>query len=359
MPGLETVAGEGDFGARASGASAHMRYQTALSLTLLAALCLTFAGLAAAARLTPVIDNHVAREETLQRLTDGIFLYDDGYIDDGDYVLVGQLQQDDHTRGGVYFIGSSQTRAAIMPWRLPAAEQALIRNYSIGDLRHRDLRFYLRSLVEEHGLLSAGGENVTIFLELSPAMTRPQDYAATSYVSHVFTRQRFYTYDGELGIHRAPMSFVERWVRLQRVDVYRFLRVLFLARSRVKLFTPEQQSPQAVSFGATWSEALASETAELAATLDYLRERNVRVRAIFPPTGTWIEAQPYEAEYRRVVTPLLAERGIPVVDQSDFLQDYEFGDDWHATYSGQLRLHEADRQLALTALEEMDLAPPR
>lgn len=357
MTGLEGAARKPGLGvrSRAFGVVSEMRHQAALSLTLLATLCLTFAGLATAAHFTPAIDAHVAREEAIQRLTDGIFLYDDGYLDDGDYVLVGLLQFDQHAQGGVYFIGSSQTRTAIMPWRLPAGEQALIHNYAIGDLRHRDMRLYLRSLVEEHGLLSAGGENVTVFLELSPAMARPKDYEQISYVSHVFTRQGFYTYDGQQGIHRVQMSPIERFLRLQRIHVHRLLRIQLLRPSRVKLFTPEQQSELALDLGAAWRESLASESGELAETLDYLQQQNVRVRAVFRPSGAWIDALPYEADYRAAVMPLLAERGVPVIDQGDFLEEYEFGDDWHATYSGQLRLHEADRALALQALEEMGL----
>ncbi len=357
MSAVESVSVErgAKTGKRVGGAS--LRMQAGLSLLLLVAFCMTFAALAAAARLSPVIANHVAREEALQRLTDGIFLYDAGYVDDADYVLVEQLQRDNHRSGGVYFIGSSQTRTAIMPWRLPAGEREFIHNYSIGDLRHGDLRFYIRALVEEHGLLRAGGENVTLFLELSPAMARPKDYAAVSYVSHVFTRHQLYTYDEEQGIHRVRMSPIEKFLRLQRIHVHRFLRILFGAPSRVKLFTPEQQSPAPLRLEPDWRPAMMREVDELAATIDYLQARNVHVRAIFPPSGSWIEALPYEAAYREAVLPVVAARGVPVIDRSDLLQDYEFGDDWHPTYSGQQRLHEADRALALEALQQMGISP--
>lgn len=333
-------------------------HQVRLSLLLLAAACATFAAIAAAAHLTPVIDNHVAREVAQQQLTDSIFLYDDGYLDDGDYVLIGQLQRDDHSRGGVYFIGSSQTRTAIMPWRLPPDEQRLIHNYAIGDVRHRELGFYLRSLVEEHGLLRAGGDNVTVFLELSPALAAPKNYEENlSYVRHLFTRHGFYSYDAEQGIHRAPMSPLERFVRLQRVHAHRFLRILVFSPTRVKPLTPSQQTLQAFNPGPGWREALAREVQELGAGVDYLQERGVHVRAIFRPSASWIDTLPYEAEYRDAVTPVLAARGVALTDQSDLLDDREIGDDWHATASGQARLHEADRALARAALEDMGLSP--
>jgi hypothetical protein len=329
-----------------------------LSLLMLATICLTFAAIAAAAHLTPVIDNHVAREVALQQRTDRIFLYDDGYIDDGDYVLIGQLQNDNHSSGGVYFIGSSQTRTAIMPWRLPANEQRLIHNYAIGDVRHRELRFYLRSLVEEHDLLRAGGARVTVFLELSPALAAPKNYQENlSYVRHLFIRHGFYTYDAEQGIHRVPMSPLERLVRLQRVHAHRFLRILLFSPTRVKPFTPSQQTLQAFNPGPGWRASLARETEELGASIDYLQQRGVHVQAILRPSGSWIDTPSYEAQYREAVTPVLAARGVPVIDQSDFLDDREIGDDWHATATGQARLHEADMALALTALEDMGLSP--
>jgi hypothetical protein len=342
---------------RSDGAIGDFLHQVRLSLLMLVASCLTFAAIAAAAHLTPVIDNHTAHEVAQQRLTDSIFLYDDGYLDDGDYVLIGQLQHDDHSSGGVYFIGSSQTRTAIMPWRLPANEQRLIHNYAIGDVRHRELRFYLRSLVEEHDLLRAGGENVTVFLELSPALAAPKNYREPlSYVRHLFTRHGFYSYDAEQGIHRVPMSPLERFVRLQRVHAHRFLRILLFSPTRVKPFTPSQQTLQSFNPDPGWRESLARETQELAASVDYLQERGVHVQAILRPSGSWIDTLPYEAEYREALTPVLAARGVTVIDQSNFLDDREIGDDWHAIASGQARVHEADRALALRALEDMGLS---
>jgi hypothetical protein len=206
--------------------------------------------------------------------------------------------------------------------------------------------------------LRAGGEKVTVFLELSPALAAPKNYAEPlSYVRHLFIRHGFYSYDAEQGIHRAPMSPPERFIRLQRIHAHRFLRILFFSPTRVKRFTPSQQTLQAFDPGPGWREALARETEELGASVDYLQERGVHVQAIMRPSGSWIDTPPYEAEYRQAVTPVLAARGVPVIDQSDFLRDHEIGDDWHATASGQARLHEADRALALAALAEMGTSP--
>ena len=332
-----------------------LRAQFALSLVLLATLCLVFAGVVWAARHTPVIADHIAREQAQQRTENLVFLYDNGYVDDSDYVLVDLLQHDDHSRGGVYFIGDSQSRAAIMPWLLPAAEQRLIHNYSLGDLRHRDQRFFFRTLIEEFGLLEAGAENVTIFMGVSFYMARDKDYSEESYVSAVFKRHGFYTYDAEAGVHRVAMSPLERFVRLQRVQANRFLRILFLSPSRVKPFDPETQNPQAEAQGENWRAAMDAELREFEALLDDLQARNVRLRVIMRPNGSWVDAHPYERTYRALVEPMLAARHIPLIDQTDLLADAEFGDAEHARSSGQMRLHEIDRQLAHEALAEMGI----
>ena len=126
---------------------------------------------------------------------------------------------------------------------------------------------------------------------------------------------------------------------------------------RERLAFAPQQTLQAFNPGPGWRESLARETEELGASVDYLQERGVHVQAILRPSGSWIDMPPYEAEYREAVTPVLAARGVPVIDQSNFLDDREIGDDWHATASGQARVHEVDRALARRALEDMGLSP--
>lgn len=337
-------------------------YRLFLSGLLLAAIVGAAAGVGALAGSTTVIARHVTSEDDLHKSSNGVHFYDGGYADDGDFLLLGELPRETYVDGGVYFLGSSETRASIMPWILPDAEQQLINNYAVGDLRHREVDSFLRMLVEERGLLHAGANKTTIVLPLYYPLARQKDLSVSidRYVELLFERHRLYTYDWVDGIHDARPSSVERWLRVQRDRANRFLQILVTNPSRVRPFRPSEQWMRdhlIEVMGENWEAVMDDELAHLGRTLDYLDEKAVRVVLLYPPTGSWHDALPYDAAYREKLSRLTAERGLPAADFSDFLSDDEFGDDMHARYSGQLRLHEAYRQLALDQLDIMGTRP--
>jgi hypothetical protein len=321
---------------------------------MLAALC--FAGLSVLllAHFTPVIGKHVERELAQLRATNGLYYFDDGYTDEGDYVLIGQLPQDDYARGGVYFLGSSEMNTALMPWELTPAERRLIHNYSIGDLRHTDARHYVRMMVEENDLLQGSGNKTTVILGLSFQMARKQEGAM--YVADLFHRHGLYTYDWAKGIHRAPLPSFKRYLILERDRANRFLRILFLSPSRVRITgdsDAKKREHMLRVMDGDWQSVMRKEVQELAALIDYLQARNVRVKALLPPSGTWQDELPYEAAYREMVRPILEARKVSVTDFGNLLSDEEFMDAIHARYVGQVKVHEAYRGVALQALAEM------
>ena len=228
------------------------RDQLKLSFAVLVALCVTILSIVLLANFSPVIPSYVAREAQRHRDINGVSLHNGGYVDAGDEVLVGQLEHADHRNGGVFFIGDSQSRTAIMPWLLPPGEQALIRNYSIGGLGHRQLQLYVRSLVEDFGLLDAGGDKVAIFLGVSHHMTEDTDYRSCRFVCHLFQRHGFFTYDGEKGILRVKMSRAEHFIRLQGIRAQNFLRILLLSPRDVVPATREDQKPSKQEFSKEW-----------------------------------------------------------------------------------------------------------
>ena len=94
------------------------------SLMLLVAASATWAGAVALGRHTPIVQNFIASELDEQRRTNGALQYHGGYVDDGDFLLMGEVAHADYSRGGVYFFGSSETRTTIKPWELPPGERA-------------------------------------------------------------------------------------------------------------------------------------------------------------------------------------------------------------------------------------------
>jgi hypothetical protein len=326
---------------------------------MVAAACLTCLAVGLAAHYSPVIDNHIESDLERQREINGMYFYSGGYVDGGDNVLLGQVARADFSRGGVYFIGASETAISIRPWELPPEEQALIHNYSLGDLRHRDVLHYVRSLVEDHGLLQAGGEKTTIILGLSYQMTRGRDFALEKdrYVPTLFERHGFYTYDVEGGVHLAPMTPAERFLRAERIYANGFLQIFLQPKSEVKV---RKQTPQefhdylSEAMGPDWLANLEEEVRYIGETIDYLQARGVRVRAIYPPMASWQQGLPFDAAYRERLKPILEARNVPVSDFKDLLPDDDFGDAIHARYTGELKMHNAYRKLALKALADME-----
>lgn len=338
------------------------RAQTAISLLMAAMFCAAAAGSVWLARATPVIAENLAREEALHRQSNGVLFYNGGYIDDGDFVLLSELPSADFSSGGVVFIAASEMRTTIMPWRLPPAERALIHNFALGDMRHREVRHFVRTLVEEEGLLEAGGDRTTIILGLSHLMARAKDLSVPldRYTQQLFERHRLYAYDWDEGIHRTNISGIERALRLGRDEANRFWRALIERPSTVRPYPASREwriNHTHAVMGEAWQANMAAEIADLAATIDYLQARNVRVLALYPPVGTWQDEMPYERAYRAMVTPMLHARGVPLADFSGFLDDDDFGDDVHVRYEAQLKVHEAYRALALEHLDAMGARP--
>ncbi len=335
------------------------RTQLWLSTALLCALCLACLTVALLAHFSPVMKNYVASQLELQRRINGGYLYNGGYADWGDYLLVGQLPDADYSRGGVYFMGTSNTVTSVMPWMLDPAEQKLIHNYSLPGVNHREAFYFLRSLVEEQGLLRAGGERTTVFLGLFHSMAREKRglLLGDDQIPLLFPRHGFYRFDKQEGIHLVRMVAPVRFLRRERVYANRFLRVLTTWPNDV--VPARDREPEYYirmtrrAMGPHWQEDMQEQLSYLAAMLDYLQERNVHVRVILPPYRSIHDSLPFAAEYREQVLPLLATRRIPVLDFSHLLPDDEFVDRTHYRYTGQLQVHHLYRELALRALAEM------
>ncbi len=328
--------------------------QRHLSITMSAAVMLTILVVVLLARFTPIIENHVQRELASVEATNGLYYFDNGYRDEGDYVLLGQLLRDDYSRGGVYFIGSSEMNTGLMSWALTAAERRLIRNYSIGDMRHSEIRHYVRMLVEDNDLLQAGGGRTTVILGLTFQQARQK--GEEMYVRDLFHRHGLYAYDRTQGIRQLPLSPLDREYKLARDLANRFLRIVFFSPSRVRVVPDSRAFMYEHMHGVMageWRSVMQSEVAELAATIDYLQSHGVRVWALYPPMGTWQDEMPYDAAYREMVAPVLDSRDVPLTDFGDLLRDDEFMDALHARYRGQVKIHDAFHALALRALRDM------
>ena len=322
-------------------------------------LCATFALTAYLAQSTSAIADFAKEEIQRVKATNGVYLYDAGYVDDADFLLLGQIPHDDYSRGGVYFIGDSKMVVSMMPWRLTPQEHRLIHNYSIGALRHDEERDLFRMLVEECGFLRAGGAHTTVFLDISYYLARPKTAAVR--LDYYVQRHGLYTYSPGRGMHRADIAPLERFLSVQRDYAQRFLAiVLHLRPSRVAGPAPWSQNREGRVLGDDWHVVMKKEVGDLAALLDYLKSRGVHVVAIYPPSATWDDNMPYEPAYYKLVGPILKDRAIPVIDQRNLFPDSRFSDAAHLSYSAALKVHQSNLDAARRALADMGtpLAPP-
>lgn len=327
-----------------------------LPLILAAVTSLTYAAVLALAHWSPIIPSFVNREISRLQSTNGVYLYDAGFVDDADYVLLGQVPVDDRSQGGVYFIGDSELNVALQPWRLSPEERRLIHNYSMGALRHHDVRQLVQMLVEDFDLLRAGGDHTTIFLGLSYYLARPPVPGAN--LAYYVERHGLYSYDHDGGMHPVHLSRIERFFLTERDYAQRVLGIATaLRRSRVWPPDPAAKTGESRRLSGDWRAAMREEVRELEALLDYLQEQGVRVVAILPPSGSWDDNLPYERAYRRLIEPVVRSHHVDVIDEGDLLSDEEFADGNHPTYAASMRLHQLHRQAALRALGEMGMSP--
>jgi len=335
--------------------------QFRISLLLLVAVGSAWIAVLLVARMSPLMARHLDRERQQHRAMNGVYEFTNGYLDFGEYVLLDRVPRDDHSRGGVYFIGASDTMISIMPWELPPQEGSLIHNYAIADLSHREALYFLRNLIEEQNLLQAGAERVTVMLGLFYHMTREkrQGKVEDEYVPMLFRRHGLYTFDPDEGIRTVPMTRAGRFVRREHVYAKRFLRVALGS----SLVLPAQD-PDAAEYGRQWTrlmgpnwrQEMEAQMEELTKLLDFLRRRGVRVRVILPPHGSWHHHLPFPAAYREKLLPILECRNVPITDLSHLLPDADFGDSMHVRYSGQSKVHSRYRDLALQAIADMGIS---
>ncbi|MDX2236225.1 MAG: hypothetical protein NW203_01560 [Hyphomonadaceae bacterium] len=341
-----------------------------LSLLLLAAASATWAGAVALGRHTPIVRNFIAAELEEQRRTNGALQYHGGFVDDGDFLLMGEVAQADYSRGGVYFFGSSETRTTIKPWELAPGERALIHNYSIADVRHREVYFFIRMLIEERGLLQAGAGRTSIILPTYYFMGRIKDPKVRlweDYVEKLFERHGEYAYDWDSGIHVRPVSEAERAVRRWRDEAHRFMQIATGARR--SLVYPGLRDDAEVAalvgreFPPEWRGIMDEELDYFERTLDYLADKGVRVVVLFPPLAPVHDTMPYRGAYQRDVARILTGRTVRIADYRDVfppapIETNRFiADHVHMRYAGQERLHAAYRDLALDELRLMNIAP--
>ncbi|MCI0622769.1 MAG: hypothetical protein L0387_14100 [Acidobacteria bacterium] len=126
---------------------------------------------------------------------------------------------------------------------------------------------------------------------------------------NVFRRYGRYQFDPRKGLRLVPTSSCVEFIRREWVYAHRFLHVTLTWPNRVhpvaRLDRADEKARMTRMMGARWRENMQGQMVHLAALLDYLLARKVRVQIVLSPYPAWHEEMPFPAAYREMVTPIL------------------------------------------------------
>lgn len=334
------------------------------SLAILATVIASCSSLVLLAHNDTVLNWFHNRQLAKWHSTNSSYEFNRGFIDFNGRMVYDEFERADYSKGGAYFIGSSNVVTSIMCWELPPEQRQLIHNYGLGGANYTQQFALIRFLVEQKGLLQAGGDKTTVVLGLLFAIAAGGDNRANvGFLQALFARHGLYNVDNE-GIHPVPMPALVRWLLLEKARATNFLHYAIMHNVfRVKPPITEKQKkvyPQFYSLpfvGGTEPKML-NEIAQIGAMIDYLHARNVRVIAYFTPLGSWFRND-YEpaSTFRRLATDVCAKKRVELIDLESFLTDEEFFDGLHPNYTGQKKIHPVLAGIAIENLHRTGALP--
>ena len=277
------------------------------------------------------------------------------FIDPASRTLLQDIPEADYSRGGVVLIGSSSLHSALMGWKLPAEQHNRIWNYAVGGATLTDQANLLHYLVEERGLLAAGGEKTLVVLGLFYGdAVRGDEWKFGGIFVNVCKRYGLFEYARDSGVRPATHSAIERVLRTELAICSNFIETLCTSlrlgpglrvgvRPEFPAASPRDRRRYARIWsewmGPDWEPAMQSELQALADLIDYLQARDARVSATLLPLGSWHFDQPYAHAFEQRVLSVCESRSVSVTNLSGFLDDSEFADIAHPNFAGSSRLH--------------------
>jgi hypothetical protein len=277
-----------------------------------------------------------------------------------------QPPQTDYSKGGVYFLGASCVKFSTKLWELPPDLQALIHNYGMPAANHKSESVLLRYLIDERGMLKAGGaKNLVVFgvsyeTACYPSQSLPPEWL------NAWDRHGFFACDPQQGIRAVPVSAISKFIefeetfqaecmiRLQKIFLQQIIRWRHHGTEPARRLNPALYiAKRRADMGPDWKRRITEDVQVFGETIDYLRERHVQIRVVRMPEGSWERDLPYSAEAWRQIIALCAEKHIPASDWSGMLTDEEFADSGHPNIFGMEKIQPAFLEIALPFLRSI------
>lgn len=337
------------------------RFQMSAGLVLLGALVLTGVGLQVLLH-SPRFVELMERGE-LKRFKDGrgLFMNRGAFIEFEDRLLLDEIPNADFSRGGVFFFGTSTMKWGMKTWELEPDSRALVHNYGIGATNHRFVSQFVRHMVEQEGMLRAGGENVHVILTCFWTMSN-QWGGNKGFFARLWGRYGLFSYDQDKGIQVSDLGTVRRKMKFERarlassimVNTRRMVREIAIgAGMQTKgdwkgrnMSSEDRRQLLEFAKAPNWEQDLAREMAALRDLIQYLRDKRVAVTVVLLPTTSIYDDSPLPQQYQSMLRTVAEDNKVPYVDLSKLLGENEYADFHHANYRGLGKVHSALMSLA-------------
>jgi hypothetical protein len=295
-----------------------------------------------------------------------IYCYYDHFVDSDDRMLHQDLPTADFSRGGVCLIGASSLNWGLKLWDLPGSTRPLIHNFAMRGTNHADQFELIRYLVEQEGLLRAGGEKTLVVFGLSYHMThnaRIPGSGPRAYFGSLWTRRGFYTIDPVGTIHRSGLHPLLRRIVAERAKITGLLRELvnlaYTPLKPVRVLDPDRSRRDwAETLGPRWEEKIRTDVAAFARTVKYLREHGARVLVIAMPEASWNDAAPFDRVYMQELRDVCDREGARLLDLRKTIPDDDFADSVHLNPAGIETFHRSVIGLFLDHLRSVGALAP-
>lgn len=277
--------------------------------------------------------------------------------------LVEELPQADYSAGSVCFVGSSVMKGAIFLNDLNASEHRVIENYSWGAALHSQERSLVRYLVEDHGLLAAGGERTLVVVGLYYGSAAQLEPPRANFFKEMLTYEGLYTLGADEQMRDAPMSAIERDVRIERARLRQSVGNLLKRWDAGLTPATRPQTPAVFQsgwrdyMGSNWKANMRGQVSQLGDMVDYLRARGAVVAGVVLPLASWQRALPFPGELRSLVDPMFEAKHVPILDLSTLVDDADFGDSAHVTMRGERNVSDVLLGLARNHLRDRAILP--
>ena len=337
-----------------------------LMFSIVGGTCLILAGMANSQPIRDWIRN-AAWEQANWKKGIPLFCFNDHFLDSEDRLLHEELPSADFSRGGVYFLGASSVTWALKLWDLPLECRPLIRNFSMIGTNHADQYDLVRFLVEQKGLLEAGGEKTLMIFGVSYHSThnaRVKESGPGEGFVRLWTRHGCYTVEPDGSIHVSGLSGPARTIVLERTKITGLMKELvniaYTPFKRTRVQSPQfynQAWTQVMEANYDWNDKIQVDVAAFARMVDYLRSRNAKVVVLRMPQGSWEKNVPFDSAYIQQMGKVCDSAGVKMYNFSRLVDDDDFADSVHLSPSGVEKFQRAVMGICLDHLRSTGALP--